>query len=122
MDSISGFVEYVELHNLMTNNLGLFTTTFGKGMAEIGSFVEINWVSGQKYLKVEIDVGDGFVFLGTQQLLSVPYALRSNSSAKSETIVNAFLPVFSGNAAALSGGMQVGQMYRTSNGDLKIVY
>ena len=121
-DSISGFVEYVELHNLTTNNLGLFTTTFGKGIAEIGSFVDINWVSSQKYLKVEIDAGDGFVFLGTQQLLSVPYALRSNSSAKSETIVNAFLPIFSGNSEALLGGLQVGQMYRTSNGDLKIVF
>ena len=53
---------------------------------------------------------------------SVPYSMRSNTSAKAGTIENAGLPVYADNAAALAGGLLAGQMYRTATGDLKIVY
>ena len=121
-DSLTGAAEYSESHSLTTNSLGLFTTAFGAGTPESGTFANINWASGSKYLKVELDAGTGFVDMGTQQLLSVPYSMRSNTSAKAGTIENAGLPVYADNAAALAGGLAAGQMYRTATGDLKIVY
>ena len=121
-DSLTGAAEYSESHSLTTNSLGLFTTAFGAGTAETGTFAAINWASGTKYLKVELDAGTGFVDMGTQQLLSVPYSMRSNTSAKAGTIENAGLPVYADNAAALAGGLVAGQMYRTATGNLKIVY
>lgn len=121
-DSLTGAAEYSESHALATNSLGLFTTAFGAGTAEIGTFAGINWASGSKYLKVELDAGDGFVDMGTQQLLSVPFSMRSNTSAKAGTIENSGLPVYADNAAALAGGLVAGQIYRTATGDLKIVY
>jgi hypothetical protein len=121
-DSLTGAAEYSESHSLTTNSMGLFTTAFGVGTAETGTFAAINWASGSKYLKVELDAGNGFVDMGTQQLLSVPYSMRSNTSAKAGTIENAGLPVYADNAAALAGGLVAGQMYRTATGDLKIVY
>jgi hypothetical protein len=121
-DSLTGTTEYSELHSLTTNDLGLFTTAFGTGTPLSGIFADINWTSGNKYVKLEADQGSGFIEMGTQQLLSVPYAMHSNSSAKSGTIENASLPVYADNTAALAGGLQAGQMYRTATGDLKIVY
>jgi hypothetical protein len=121
-DSLTGAAEYSESHSLTTNSLGLFTTAFGAGTPVSGTFSNINWASGSKYLKVELDAGTGFVDMGMQQLLSVPYSMRSNTSAKAGTIENTGLPVYANNAAALAGGLLAGQMYRTSTGDLKIVY
>jgi hypothetical protein len=121
-DSLTGAAEYSESHSLTTNSLGLFTTAFGAGTPLSGTFANINWASGSKYLNVELDAGSGFVEIGTQQLLTVPYSMRSNTSAKAGTIENAGLPVYADNAAALAGGLQAGQMYRTQGGVLMIVY
>jgi hypothetical protein len=118
-DSLSGTTEYSETHALITNSLGLFNTAFGGGTPVIGTFTSINWVSGSKYLKVELNTGNGYLDIGTQQLLSVPFALRSKSAAEIE---NNSLPVFSDNAAAIAGGLTAGKLYRTSTGDLKVVY
>jgi hypothetical protein len=121
-DSLTGTAEYSELHSLTTNDLGLFTTAFGTGTPLSGTFANINWAAGNKYLKVELDAGSGFVALGTQQLLSVPYSMRSNTAAKAGTIENALLPVYSDNDAAVAGGLVAGQMYRTGAGVLMVVY
>jgi hypothetical protein len=121
-DSLTGAAEYSESHSLTTNSLGLFTTAFGAGTPETGTFANINWASGSKYLKVELDTGSGYVDMGTQQLLSVPFSMRSNTSAKAGTIENAGLPVYADNTAALAGGLIAGQLYRTPGGVLMIVY
>ncbi|MFN5294070.1 MAG: LamG-like jellyroll fold domain-containing protein [Flavobacteriales bacterium] len=118
-DSLSGASEYVETQALTTNEFGLFTTSFGTGTPITGTFSAINWASGNKYLKVELDAGGGFIHMGTQQLLSVPYALRSKSAGEIE---NDSLPVYPNNAAAIAGGLTVGKMYRTASGDLKVAY
>jgi len=118
-DSLNGSSEYVEEHTLTTNAFGLFTTAFGSGNPVASTFADINWAAGNKYLKVELDSGSGFVDIGTQQLLSVPFALRSKSAGEIE---NDSLPVYPDNAAALAGGLIAGTMYRTATGDLKVVY
>ncbi len=117
--SLSGTTEYVETHSLSTNSLGLFSTAFGTGTPVTGTWAGINWTHSNKYLKVELDAGNGFVDLGTQQLLSSPFAIRAQSAA---TLENGDLPIFADNAAAIAGGLTAGKLYRTATGELKVVY
>jgi hypothetical protein len=117
--AVDGAVSYSETHALTTNGIGLFNTVFGNGTPEQSAFDSINWAATTKFLQVEIDLGDGYVDMGTTQLLSVPYAFRSDEAAR---IKNAGLPIFADNAAALAGGLVAGEMYRTASGDLKVAY
>jgi hypothetical protein len=114
-----GATSYIESHSLTTNSIGLFNTVFGNGTPEQSAFDSINWAATTKFLQVEVDLGNGYVDMGTTQLLSVPYAFRS---AQAATLKNAALPIYPDNAAALAGGLVAGEMYRTATGDLKIVY
>ena len=118
-DAIDGTVEYQETHNLTTNAFGLVNTHFGSGTATQSTFSNINWSNTTKFIQVEANTGSGFVEMGTQQMMSVPFALQAN---KATMIKNAGLPVYADNAAALAGGLVAGEMYRTATGDLKIVY
>jgi hypothetical protein len=59
--------------------LGLFTVQLGSSV----SLGAVNWASDNKFMQVEIDLGSGFVDIGTQQMLSVPYALYASSSGSS---------------------------------------
>jgi uncharacterized protein (TIGR02145 family) len=43
------------------------------------SLGNVSWAVGAKFMQMEIDLGNGFIDLGTQQMLSVPYALYSRS-------------------------------------------
>jgi hypothetical protein len=117
--AVDGAVSYSETHALTTNGIGLFNTVFGNGTPEQSAFDSINWAATTKFLQVEIDLGDGYVDMGTTQLLSVPYAFRSDEAAR---IKNAGLPIFADNTAALAGGLVAGEMYRTASGDLKVAY
>lgn len=66
-----GNVEYVETHNLMTNNFGLFTAVIGGGNATTGTFDELDW--SQAYaLGISVNGTD----LGFTPFQSVPYALN----------------------------------------------
>ena len=47
----------------------------GQGTAVQNTFAAINWANTTKFLQVEVDLGNGYVDLGTQQLMSVPFAL-----------------------------------------------
>ena len=78
-DAIStGTIVFQEEQNATTNNLGLFTTNIGQGSVITGTFASVNWGSGSKFMQVEMDVNGGtnYTDMGTQQLLSVPYALN----------------------------------------------
>jgi hypothetical protein len=68
---------FSETHALTTNAFGLFTAPIGSGIVVSGSFGAVNWSTGSKFLKVEIDPtgGNSFTDLGASELLSVPYAL-----------------------------------------------
>jgi hypothetical protein len=117
--SVTGAVVYKETHALTTNQFGLFTTAIGSGNAQSGVYANINWMGPAKFLDVELKQGSNYVLLGSQQLLAVPYANAANAAGK---IKNAQVPVYADNAAALAGGLQVGEMYRTPSGALMIVY
>jgi uncharacterized protein (TIGR02145 family) len=79
--SPEGTVEYCELHQSSTNGLGLINLEIGRGTAVTGNFALIAWGNNASFIKTEMDLagGDNFVFMGTSQLLSVPFSLFSDN-------------------------------------------
>jgi hypothetical protein len=77
-DSIAaGTVLYRETHQTTTSALGIFNLNLGTGTIVSGNMANIVWSKNSKFLKVELDAtgtGNSYIDLGTQQLLSVPYA------------------------------------------------
>jgi len=71
----TGASVWQELQTVSTSALGLFTVQLGSSVA----LTNVNWANGAKFMQVELDLGSGFVDIGTQQLLSVPYALHAGS-------------------------------------------
>jgi uncharacterized protein (TIGR02145 family) len=82
-NSATGTLVYSENQTANTDDLGHIALVVGQGTATTGTFSNINWGSGSYYLGIELNTGTGYVVMGTTQLLSVPYALYSNSSATS---------------------------------------
>jgi hypothetical protein len=78
--SADGQIVFQETQTTTTNGQGLFSLTFGVGVPSIGTFAGINWGSGYKFLQVQADFGNGYVEFGTQQLMSVPYALYAGNT------------------------------------------
>ena len=73
---------YVETNNVSTNGFGLYKLAIGAGIPVSGTMGTVDWSSGNKFIKVEIDPNGGtnYSTLGTNELLSVPYALFAASS------------------------------------------
>jgi uncharacterized protein (TIGR02145 family) len=74
-ESVSGPEIWQESQVISTSALGLFTAQLGL----VQPLLNIDWSNGNKFLEVEIELESGFINLGTQQLLSVPYAIHANS-------------------------------------------
>lgn len=74
--SASGFIAYQESHDVTTNQFGLVNLEIGNGTASTGIFPDIQWVSNTKWMEIEADFGNGFISMGSSQLLSVPFALN----------------------------------------------
>ncbi|MCD4744995.1 MAG: hypothetical protein K8R58_01710 [Bacteroidales bacterium] len=77
-----GTIVYQETFSETTNQFGLVNLKIGNGTPTIGTFNGIDWSSNSKFLEIEIDPAGGtsYSYIGTSQLLSVPYALHSQSS------------------------------------------
>jgi len=80
--STSGTVVYQETFNSLTNANGLASIEIGSGTPVSGSISSINWMAGPYYLRTETDPAGGtsYTISGASQLLSVPYALFSNTA------------------------------------------
>jgi hypothetical protein len=76
---------YSETHYVPTDDLGAVNLVIGQGTATTGTFSAINWGSGNYYMGIELNTGNGYVAMGTTQLLSVPYALYALNSGTSQT-------------------------------------
>jgi hypothetical protein len=76
----NGAIEYQETQVLTTNAFGLINTIFGQGTPTQGTFAGIVWSNTTKFIQVEANIGSGFVEMGTQQMLSVPFALYAEQS------------------------------------------
>ncbi len=74
-NSATGTVVYEETHTTTTNAQGLVSLNVGGGTAVTGTFSGIQWGAGSKFLQVLMSAGNGEADLGTQQMMSVPYAL-----------------------------------------------
>jgi uncharacterized protein (TIGR02145 family) len=83
--TITGNEAYKELHLISTSNTGLFNIQIGGGTPVSGSIGSINWGEGSFFLKIEMDEngGSSYKLIGTNQLLSVPYALYAEKSGNS---------------------------------------
>ena len=74
---------FTETHYVPTDDLGQVNLVIGQGTANTGVFSELDWSLGNYYLGIELDTGNGYVAMGTTQLLSVPYALYAENSGNS---------------------------------------
>jgi uncharacterized protein (TIGR02145 family) len=81
---------FTETHEILTDDLGQVNLIIGQGTANTGVFSELNWSLGSYYLGIQlsIDGPNGYVAMGTTQLLSVPYALYAANSGNTTTIPN----------------------------------
>lgn len=80
----NGTVVYQETHNTTTTTQGMFTLNMGMGTAVNGSFAGINWGNNPKFMQVELSTngGSNYTDMGTQQMMTVPYALYSKEAGE----------------------------------------
>jgi uncharacterized protein (TIGR02145 family) len=100
-----GAVVYEENHSTATSN-GLVNLTVGMGTAVNGVFSQIAWGAGNKYLQVLMNNGNDEIDLGTQQMMSVPYALyaeKSNTTNISVSAIGDTLYLGNGNYILIPG-------------------
>jgi len=73
----TGTIEYSETHTVTSSNIGLLNLVVGEGTVVSGTFNAIDWSAGPYFIEISMDVAGGtnYVLMGTQQLMSVPYAL-----------------------------------------------
>jgi len=87
LNSATSLPVFSETHMAPTDDLGQVNLVIGQGTATIGTFSSINWGTGNYYLGIELNTGNGYVAMGTTQLLSVPYALYANSAGNSQSSI-----------------------------------
>jgi trimeric autotransporter adhesin len=79
----NGTPVYIETQTPTPNANGLVTIEIGGGTPVTGTFAAIVWSAGPYFIKTETAIAaplTTYTITGTSQLLSVPYALYSNSS------------------------------------------
>ena len=105
-NTATGTVVYEENHTATTNAQGLISLNVGNGVVVSGTFSGINWGAGSKFLHVLMNAGSGVVDLGTQQMMSVPYALyaeKANTTNVSVSAVGDTLYLGNGNFILVPG-------------------
>jgi len=99
----TGTIVYQEKQNAVTNALGMFIVNIGQGTIVTGAFSSINWSVNSKFMQVELDTsgtGTSYTDMGTQQLMSVPYALNAK---KADSATSAYNGVPAGTIVAFGG-------------------
>ncbi|MBS1232157.1 MAG: hypothetical protein H6R35_995, partial [Bacteroidetes bacterium] len=106
--SASGTVVYHELFNPnpLTNANGLVSIEIGTGLPIIGTFSSIKWAEGPFYLKTETDPAGGtsYTVVGTSELISVPYALYSETAESIPNNIVTSAKITDGTIAAVDLG------------------
>jgi hypothetical protein len=72
-----GTIVYEETFTPTTSNIGLVNLVIGQGTVVTGNFATIDWANGPYFCEVSLDPSGGTTYasMGTQQFMSVPYAL-----------------------------------------------
>ena len=95
---------YEEEHNLTTASNGLFSLQIGNGITTgngiISQFGNLDWNADDFFMNVQINIGNGYEDLGTQQLVSVPFAFRAN---RAEFVTNPGTFIIAGNNITING-------------------
>ncbi len=84
--SATGTVVYSENQFTTTNGFGSVNLKIGQGTVNSGTFSTIDWGNDNYYLNVQVNQGSGFVDMGTQQFISVPYAMYAKSAGTSSSV------------------------------------
>ncbi|MEA1897963.1 MAG: hypothetical protein U9N53_09930, partial [Bacteroidota bacterium] len=80
--STTGTMVWTETQtDVTTNDYGLFSIQAGSE-----NEISIDWNDGPYFLKVQVDIGTGFQDFGNSELLSVPYALNTQSVSSLEKL------------------------------------
>jgi hypothetical protein len=89
-DSPSGNVVYSETHQVATNDFGVINIAIGSGLVVQGNFSSIDWANHSFFVKVDYDRygQNNYQFMGTSELLSVPFALYANKAKESTKSLN----------------------------------
>ena len=78
----TGTIVYEETFTPTTSALGLINVVVGEGAATVGTFNSIVWGTGPYFVEVAADQSGGtsYSIIGTQKLMSVPYALYAENA------------------------------------------
>ena len=82
--TMNGNIVYQETHATTTSATAMLILTIGLGNVVTGNFSTINWGNGAKFMQVELEAngGNNYIDLGTQQMMSVPFALYAGNGVK----------------------------------------
>ena len=98
--SANGTVAYTETHGPTTDARGLINIVVGAGtQTSSGAFTSVDWSTSSLYLKTELNLGSGYVNLGTDLIGQVPIALF----AKTLDGISVTSGVISATGAIISG-------------------
>jgi hypothetical protein len=75
---------YIEVHDVVTNEFGLFSLVVGEGKVEVGNFSTIPWNSQEVWLDIAIRTkGENtYTPISKSKLLAVPYAFHAGTAEK----------------------------------------
>ena len=80
--AINGAAVFEESFDVSTNDFGLVNVVIGAGTSISGDFSLIDWSNGPYFIEVSADENGGtdYELMGTQELMSVPYALYAKTA------------------------------------------
>lgn len=89
---------YTETHTLTTSGQGLFALQIGSGTVLSGTYANLDWSNGPKFVKTEIDPtgGDNFTLSSTNPLNAVPFALFAQNGDREVTLTGQGATTISG--------------------------
>jgi hypothetical protein len=72
---------YQETHTTTSDANGIIIVNIGEGSQVSGNYNNIDWGNDEHFLYVLIDIGNGWVDMGTTEFKSVPYAIHALNAA-----------------------------------------
>lgn len=115
--SATGTIVYSERHPVTTSVQGLVNLVIGSGTVLLGTFSSIQWANGPYFACFAIDftglTGTNYQDYGSQQLMSVPYALYAKSAGAT---LNQWQ--YGTGVPAGTSGVTGNYYYNTSNGNI----
>lgn len=77
IDKSDNSIDYIETFQTVTDEFGVVNFVLGTGTIQTGSFSGLDWTK-QFRIDIYVNLGSGFAILGSQDLVSVPYALNAD--------------------------------------------